>query len=183
MNLLGKILPHRLPSLARKGMLAELFKATADAFGCPLPVLDNSHYDEQLHAYALFTRNQAEKALQAKSDLAAVRKKLYENSFFLGKKIRKWFAVNTLEDVMEIGKLLYRTIGVEMKGKANGDMVMDQCYFSQLYSPAVCDLISSLDDGIFSGISGGRRVVFSQRLTEGCECCRAKLQVTKRKAG
>jgi len=56
-------------------------------------------------------------------------------------------------------------------------VTVKRCYFSQFYSGSVCDLISALDDGVFSGLSGGGRLVFSERLTEGNACCRAKLRL------
>jgi hypothetical protein len=183
MNILIKVLPHSLHAFVRKAMLAELFKATANAFACPPPEFEDSRYDERLQAYALFTRDQAEKALRARRDLPVVRKRLYENSYPLGLKVRKWFAVNSTKDVMEIGQILYGTIEVKMQGDALGNMVINHCYFSQFYSPAVCDLISSLDDGIFSGLSAGGRLVFSQRMTEGCECCKARLPLVERGTG
>jgi hypothetical protein len=156
-------------------MLAELFEATADAFECPAPALDHLSYDECLRTYALFTREQAEKALQAGRDLPAIKTKLYQNAYPLGRKLREWFSVDTMEEVMELGQILYRAIGVEMQGDAQGDVIVKRCFFSQFYSAPVCDLISALDDGIFSGLSGGGRLAFSERLTEGRECCRAKL--------
>jgi hypothetical protein len=134
-------------------------------------------HDECLRAYALFTREQAEKALQAGRDLPALKARLYQNAYPLGGKLRKWLGVDTMEEVMELGQILYRAIGVEIEGDAQGDVTVSRCYFSQFYSGPVCDLISALDDGVFSGLSGGGRLAFSERLTEGRERCRAKLQV------
>jgi hypothetical protein len=82
-----------------------------------------------------------------------------------------------VEEVMALGQILYRAIGVEIQGDSQGDLIVKRCYFSQFYSGPVCDLISALDDGVFSGLSGGGRLAFSERLTEGRECCRAKLQL------
>jgi len=177
MNILLKILPHNLPVFIREEILAELFEATADAFECPAPALDHLSYDECLRTYALFTREQAEKAIQAGRDVAAIKIKLYQNAYPLGRKLRKWFGVDTMEEVMELGQILYRAIGVEFQGDTQGDVIVKRCYFSQFYSGPVCDLISALDDGVFSGLSGGGRLTFSERLTEGRECCRAKLEL------
>jgi hypothetical protein len=175
MSVLLKILPHNLPDFIREEILSELFEATADAFECPAPALDHLSYDATLRAYALFTREQAEKALQAGRDLSAIKTQLYQHAYPLGGKLRKWFAVDTMEEVMELGQILYRAIGVEIQGDTQGDVTVKCCYFSRFYSGSVCDLISALDDGVFSGLSGGGRLAFSQRLTEGRECCRAKL--------
>ncbi len=176
MNILLKILPHNLPAFIREEILAELFEATADAFECPAPALDDLSYDEYLRAYALFSREQAEKALQAGRDVSAIKTQLYQNAYPLGGKLRKWFGVDTMEEVMELGQILYRAIGVEIQGDTRGDVTVKRCYFSQFYSGPVCDLISALDDGVFSGLSRGGRLAFSERLTEGRECCRAKLR-------
>jgi hypothetical protein len=183
MSLLFQILPHTLPVFVRKEILAALFEATADVFECPAPAYDHLSYDECLRTYALFTREQAEKALQAGRDVPAIKTQLYGNAYPLGGKLRKWFGVDTMEEVMELGQILYRAIGVEIvgntQGDTQGDVTVKRCYFSQFYSGPVCDLISALDDGVFSGLSGGGRLAFSQRLTEGRECCRARLQLRR----
>jgi hypothetical protein len=172
-----KILPHNLPAFIRKEILAELFQATADAFECQAQAHARLSYDECLRAYALFTREQAEKALQAGRDLPALKTRLYENAYPLGGKLRKWLGVDSVEEVMELGQILYRVIGVEIEGDAQGDVTVQRCYFSQFYSGRVCDLISALDDGVFSGLSGGGRLAFTERLTEGKAHCRAKLHL------
>ncbi len=177
MSILLKMLPHNLPGFIRGEILSELFEATADAFECPAPALDHLSYDEFLRTYALFTKEQAEKALQAGRDTSAIKTQLYQSAYPLGRKLRKWFGADTMEEVMELGQILYRAIGVEIQGDTRGDVTVSRCYFSQFYSGPVCDLISALDDGVFSGLSGGGRLVFSQRLTEGGECCRARITV------
>jgi hypothetical protein len=185
MNILLKILPSvvldaiTLPAFIRKEILAELFEATADAFECPVPAHDHLSYDECLQTYALFTREQAERVFQSGHDIPALKARLYQNAYPLGGKLRKWFAVDRVEEVMELGQILYQAIGVEIQGDAQGNVTVKRCYFSQFYSGPVCDLISALDDGVFAGLSGGGRLAFSQRLTEARECCRAKLQLRK----
>jgi hypothetical protein len=176
MSLLLKMLPHTLPVFVRQAILAELLEATADAFECSAPTLDRSSYDECLRIYALFTRELAEKALQSGYDVPAIKTQLYQNAYALGGKLRKWFGVDTTEEVMELGQILYRAIGVEIQGDVQGNVTVKRCYFGPFYSGPVCDLISALDDGVFSGLSGGSRLTFSERLTEGRECCRARLQ-------
>jgi hypothetical protein len=179
MSVLLKILPHNLPAFICEEILAELFEATADAFECPAPAHDHLSYDECLRTYALFTREQAEKALQAGRVIPAIKTQLYQNAYPLGWKLHKWFGVDTMPEVMELGQILYRAIGVEIQGDSQGNVTVKRCYFSQFYSGPVCDLISALDDGVFSGLSGGGRLTFSERLTEGRQCCRAKLELGK----
>jgi hypothetical protein len=181
MNILLQLLPQNLPVFIREEILGELFEATADAFECPAPALDHLSYDECLQTFALFTREQAEKALREGRDIPAIKTRLYQNAYPLGRKLRKWFGIDTIEEVMELGQILYRAIGVEFQGDTQGDVIVNRCYFSQFYSGPICDLISALDDGLFSGLSGGGRLTFTERLTEGRECCRARLEL--REAG
>jgi len=66
-------------------------------------------------------------------------------------------------------------LGIDFLGEPDGSMVMTRCFFSDYYSSPVCRLISSLDEGLLVGLAGGGRLSFSQRITEGHECCRAHL--------
>src|SRR5690242_5297113 len=102
MSILLKLLPQNLPVFIREEILTELFEATADAFECPAPALDHLSYDECLRTYALFTRAQAEQALRAGPDVAAIKARLYRNAYPLGGKLRKWFGVDTIEEVIEL---------------------------------------------------------------------------------
>ncbi len=176
MNLLSRVLPHNLPALVRGMLLAELVEATADAFECPAPKVDHLTYDERLRSYALFSREQAEKALNSGRNVLAIKTHLYQNAYPLGARLRKWLAVDTMSDVMELGQICYHAIGVEIQGDAQGHVTVNECYFSQFYSSPVCDVISALDDGVFSGLLGGGRLAFSERITEGRPYCRAVLQ-------
>jgi hypothetical protein len=182
MNLLVRILPHNLPAFIRAEIIADLLAATAEAFGRPAPACEHLSYDDCLRAYALFTCQQAGKALLEGRDPADIKARLYQNAYPLGAKLRKWFAVDEMEEVMELGQILYRAIGVDFQGDEQGNVSVRRCYFSQFYSGPVCDLISALDDGVFAGLSGGGRLAFSQRITEGKELCRAKLSLCKGEA-
>jgi hypothetical protein len=183
MNVLLRTLPRNLPAFVRKAILAELFEATAAAFRCPVPAQDHLSCNERLQTYALFTSEQATRVLQAGRDVPAIKDRLYENAYSLGERLRKWLGVHTMAEVTHLGQILYRAIGVDMEGDSQGYVTVTRCYFSRFYSGPVCDLISALDDGIFSGLSGGGRLVFSERLTEGGMCCRARLQLRQGEGG
>jgi hypothetical protein len=171
------------PAFIQRYILVQLFEATAGAFGCPVPEPGPLSCEEYLHSYALFTRQQAEKAIQSGQDITSLETRLYQNAYALGERLRKWFGLasqpagDLMRDVMQLGQVLYRAIGVEMVGDAHGSVTVYSCYFSQFYSAAVCDLISALDAGIFSGLTGGSRLAFSERLTQGSGCCKAKLML------
>jgi hypothetical protein len=175
MKVLLKILPKNLPEFIHKAILSELFTATADAFEVPAPIPGSYSFDERLQTYAVFTNDQAEKVFTSGQDVATIKARLYQNAFILGRRLRTWFSVDTIEEVMRLGQILYRVIGIEVYGDTQGEITVKRCQFSKYYSSQVCSLISALDDGIFSGLSGGRRLNFSERITEGKDCCRAKL--------
>jgi hypothetical protein len=179
MNILLGVLPTSLPEWIRRVILAELCEATADALGCAGPSLSRLPYGAGLQSYALFTMEQADRALRAGYDAAALKTQLYRNATPLGARLRRWLRIHTTAETMRLAQILYRAIGVDMEGDLQGNVTVKRCYFSQIYSGPVCDLISALDDGVFSGLSGGRRLAFSERLTEGRPCCRAILQPAK----
>ena len=84
MKTLLKILPQNLPEFVRKAILAELFKATADAFETSVPVMRHLSYDARLQAYAEFTKEQAEKTLASRADVDGVKERLYRNALYFG---------------------------------------------------------------------------------------------------
>lgn len=67
-------------------------------------------------------------------------------------------------------RALYEVIGVEFSS-AGGEFTVTKCHFAARYSPAVCGLVSSLDAGLFSGLSGGGELLFRGRITEGAAFC------------
>lgn len=180
MKPLFTLLPHNLPVFLRKRILLELFRASADAFKCPAPAVKHRSYENCLRTYAVFTSEQAERALRDGRDIDEVKTRLFQNAYPLGAKLRKWTGARTLGDVMELGQILYKAIGVKIEGNRQGHVTVKHCYYSHFYSAQGCALISALDDGLFSGLSGGSRLTFSERITEGREYCRAKLLMAEK---
>lgn len=175
--------------------LDELFRLTADAFQSEIPALSGLSFAERLSKYASFTKEQAEKVLMSEgpsdekmSRLKEVEEKLYQNSFLFGKRLRKYFHVRTQDQAIRVLGTVYKMIGIEFQcGKPldqqpsspdgiqhNGqcEFVIRECYFSSFYSAEVCRLISSLDEGLAAGLSGGGILSFTHRITEGCGCCK-----------
>ncbi len=175
MNPLIHFLPRELPAFGRKMILKRLFSATAAGFERPMPRLARLSLPGCLQAYARFTREQAARSLKDKGDAAGAKSRLYSQARQLGSAVRRWFHPASLMEVMLLGQVLYRAIGVDLKGDEAGRILVTRCTYSQYYSPAVCDLISALDDGVWAGLAGGGRLVFSQRITEGCPYCTARL--------
>ena len=91
--------------------------------------------------------------------------------------LRKTLRPATPDELRTAMRLLYRAIGINAKFDMEGNVTISACYFSSFYSGRICRLISALDAGVAAGLSGGGRLVFSQRMTEGHDCCLARLEL------
>ena len=174
MNNLVTILKFYSPEFIKKRVLNELFTITARAFECALPPLRGFSYAELLKQYALFTRAEAEKSIQHNHDLQAIRNRLFDQAYQMGHELRKKFNISTDEEVMELGQRLYEILGINFQGNKQGLVTISRCFFSEYYSSQVCQLISALDEGVLAGLSGGGQLNFSQRITDGNNCCLAQ---------
>ena len=139
-----------------------LHRMTAKAMGVPFqggkPVLQ---------AYAVFTREQsvcADKAAQ---------ERMYQSAYWKGSMIRRILWIRTDERAQRVLFWLYRNIGMELEGTCPGAVQVCRCYFSEFYTPEMCQVMSAMDRGIFAGLFGGGELTFESRITEGCPCCRA----------
>jgi hypothetical protein len=175
MGLLLTIFKRYVPMPVRKHELERLFKATVEAFECAAPTTRGLNYIKRLELYARFTREEAEKALRVGRE-AEVRSRLFENARRVGQYYQKAFRTTSIEEVMQAGGLIYRLLEIDFQGEAEGQIVIRRCFFSRYYSVRVCQLVSALDEGLLAGLSGGRRLRFSQRISEGHSTCQAYLQ-------
>ena len=162
-------------AFVRKGALWALLRATARAFGCSAPSLSGLSTDECLLRYAQFTQRRVAELLHEGDNMAAVQERLYRNAYGLGRACRWAAGIDTAEDAMALGKALYRLLDIEFQGDERGDVVIGRCYFSRFYSGQECQVMSAMDRGLLAGLSDGRQLVFSTRITEGQACCRAHL--------
>ena len=106
-------------------------------------------------------------------------RRIYRYAFALGVRIRKLTGFTEKTDLQSLVFFLYRNIGIAMSGSLPGEIAVIECFFSRRYTPRQCALMSRMDSGVVGGIFGERvkhgKLVFSQRLTEGCDVCRASL--------
>ena len=174
MNLLLPLLQIYTPMCVKKRALKELFNFTAAAFGCQVPPIEGLSPDECLYQYTMFTQGHVEAFIQGGHDLQALQERLYVNAYQLGQMHGQMLRVRTIEEVMAMGRILYRILGIEFQGNAQGAVVISHCYFSRFYSGQVCRIMSAMDQGLFAGLSGGGQLVFTSRITEGQPCCRAR---------
>jgi hypothetical protein len=175
MNLLLSIARIYLPAFIKKKKVKELFELTADAFQSDLPVLKNLSYHDCLKAFAHFSKTKAEEVIQRHNDTEtdAVKKRLYRNAYQMGEKLRQDFRIESWTEVIRLSKILYKILAIDFTADASGEVVIKRCFFSPYYTPDICGIISSLDEGMAAGLSAGGGLIFKERITEGKNCCRA----------
>ncbi len=163
-----------VPPPIRKKKMAMLFRATADAFRTDCPPTEAISYDECLRLYASYTREQAEHSIRDGTQ-AQTGARLFRNAYCIGRRLRQDFGVRPRE-VMQMGTVVYRMLGIDFRGDADGSIVIQRCFFSAYYSSQTCQLISALDEGLLVGLAGGGKLSFHARITDGDDCCRARLE-------
>ncbi len=160
------------PAFFRRRQLQVLMNLAAESFDRPKEKLKKGSAEKALRQYAGFTC-----LCMGSGD--ADEEKLYQYAYRLGDKIRQITGLTDDEELKRLVILLYRNIGIEMSIEGNigsehtGEVTVSDCYFSSVYSPEECRLMSFVDSGIVAGICGGGQLRFSRRITEGCESCRA----------
>ena len=177
MNRVLVFLETHVPACVRKRALRALFRATARAFKCPAPSLASLAADDCLLRYAQFTQGRVAELLLNGDDLPAVQEQLYRNAYELGRACRRVSRIDTVKGTMALARCLYRLLDIEFRGDEGGNVVVSRCYFSRFYSGQVCQVMSAMDRGLLAGLSDGRQLVFSARITEGQARCRAHLGV------
>ena len=180
MSLALRLLDGHIPAVARRAALRALFATTAAGFGCPVPPLDGLDADALLRRYAEFTRDQAEAALRDGRDLPALQDRLERGASALGARLRAGLRLRTTEDAMAAARVVYGLLDIDLRGTGGGEFTVRRCAFSEVYSAEVCRLVGALDSGLLAGLSGGDRLEFSQRITEGAPCCLAQLRPGRR---
>lgn len=178
LSFLVRLLALRLWLLlgGRGRAIEELFAATASSFGRPMPPRGIRFAKARLAEYGAFTRRWAEEALESGEDLSALDRRLFEAASSLGSRLRALVAARSLRESVAASRAVYRgCLGIDLKGDSSGRIVVSRCFFAAIYPCRVCILISALDRGLLAGLSGGRRLEFQKRLTEGANCCMALL--------
>ena len=167
-RILLKLLEKHTPSLFKSIQLQILLDATAEAFDRPGRRIWHLPADQALAAYADYTTS-------CSSTAGTDRRRVYQSALRLGRKIRRITGFRRQEDLERLVFYLYGNIGIKMKGHLPGEILIPSCYFSNIYSPAQCRVMSLMDWGVISGICGGGKLVFTERLTQGCGRCLACL--------
>lgn len=150
--------------------------ATASAFGrpgkkLPRPRIWHLPEEEALAAYAAYTTS----FMSGLPTSAADKKRIVRCAYRLGRRIRRITGFTRQEDLERLVFYLYSNIGIKMTGHLPGEIIIPACYFSNVYTPDQCMTMSLMDWGVISGICGGGKLLFTERLTQGCVRCRAVL--------
>ncbi len=167
-----------VPQFIQRRKLEALFSATAAAFEVATPSIEELSYFDGLKTYARFTRAQAERVIRDGEE-EKVQLRLFQNAYRIGQQFKVDFNINSSEEVMQMGFIVCKLLDIDFQGDPQGNIVIKRCLFSAYYSNKVCRLISSLDAGLLTGLSGGGKLSFRERITEGNECCRAYLQASE----
>ncbi len=175
MRLVLEVLDIYIPSALKKRVLRDIFFSTARAFGAETPELKGLSTECLLEAYARFTQRAGEEALTKDLEPETIRLRLFKNASDMGRSLRHRFRLRSPEEILRLSRIIYKILGISFEGYPDGDVIIRSCYFSQFYTGEVCRLISALDEGAAAGLSGGGRLEFSQRITDGHDCCRGRL--------
>ena len=154
------------PQVFRRRQLQILADLAAGSFGRSPIRISKGYPARGLREYAAYTVSCMETG-------PADPDRLFRDAADLGARIRRASGLTDPEDLQRLVFLLYRNIGIIMTGELPGQIDVPVCYFSRYYTPQQCALMSCVDSGIVSGIFGGGHLAFSQRITEGCDRCKA----------
>ena len=166
------------PEWLQKVEAEALMEVFARAFDVEAPELDSFAADEALAAFREFTAACID-AVSEDADVAArYRERLGEGAYDLGAKVRALLMVRRSQ-ALHVTRFFYRGIGIELTGELPGALRFGPCFFAERYTPANCWFMSAFDEGFMRGMMGDRKsacsLSFSCRLTEGADCCRARM--------
>ena len=168
------------PSALRPFVVRRLLRRSADAFGVRLPLSGRPRPgSELLRAYATFSAARAELLLAGYGDLDVVQQDLWRFADQMGRGLRRWLGIATLADAMVAAHAVYQALEIDLSGSPTGEVVVNRCSFAAVYGPEVCAVMSALDAGLFAGLTGGRTLTFTRRITEGAPACLASLRTTE----
>jgi len=163
MSIRSRLLALPMPGFLRKTCITRLVNLTAGAFGVTSP------RGCGLRRYAAFTAEQAMRATDREAD------KLFRDANKLGSRLRARLGIRRTDEALAVMRYMYRLIGIDFCG-TSGAFVIERCGFSSTYTPQICRLISSLDAGFLFGLTAGKKMSFTQRITEGAPFCKGVLE-------
>jgi hypothetical protein len=174
MNLRLIFLARFMPECIKTAKIKELFALTAQAFEVALPDLSGKKYGELLKEYACFAKKESDTILPDAQKTAAVRGRLYRSAVQTGLQLKEILKIKNYNEALAASRIFYRILGIDFRGDLSGNITIRKCFFSNYFSAKNCGLISALDEGVALGLGGGE-LTFTQRITDGKECCMARI--------
>lgn len=173
MNVGMKIAQSFVPTFLKKRELKKLFVLVSRVFKSDAPSIAGLSFEQSLKTFADYTERETVTAIERGDDMTLMKKKLFRGAYEFGECLGRILQVRNTGDVMKAGRLIYGTLGINFLGTPRGEVIINKCFFSGIYSARTCRIISSLDEGMMAGLSHGGTFMFSQRMTEGFDTCRA----------
>jgi hypothetical protein len=177
MGLKLRLLQIFVPASVKTATIKEFFEFTAYAFECAPPAYAGRSHIEMLHIFSDFFKDEAEKFIRKGDDLGEVKQRLFENARLLGQKLKDRYRVHTLKDAFRMARAIFRTLLIDFEGDPRGEIVVRRCFFSSQFSKEVCSIISSFDEGLLTGLTGGGVLTYIERITDCSACCRARFRL------
>lgn len=109
------------------------------------------------------------------------REKLFEVGRELGTEIRSKLGVTSNpQDLVKAAKVLYRVLGIDFDvnwvDHKNGQLLVQHCELAKVYSELTCLILSATDEGVINGLEPSARMLFKDKITEGCSRCIADIR-------
>ena len=193
MNPLMRLMYLYIPEKFKKEKINQLFDITSEVFNdypavrndidLKVPdrrILQKLSYEQILKEYAGYTGSAVRRLLESRCDVDKLKRSLFDKSYKLGQEIRNTYDIRNFADIRFIIRIIYKIVKIDCdldRGKDTGidELVVKNCFFADYYSADICNVMSSVDEGIVVGVSGYRKLQFKQRITEGNDFCRAAL--------
>jgi hypothetical protein len=170
-----RLVPDPLPGFVRRRVVRSLFRATVDAFGAAIPDLRGRTSAELLDAYVARSDELARAVFDDPRRRGAAESRLYANTEHLGTRLRRTLGIRSTADALDVARLLYAAIGIDLRGVEPARVVVSRCAFASRYSPDVCAVMAAADAGLFAGLTAGARLTFVDRISSGAPACVATL--------
>ena len=193
------LLERHIPEWVIRAQLQILLDTTARGFGVKSRRIAHLSAEEALRAYAEFTVQCVETCMgsrpgraaqverlssareqaadrtwsDAREEKRAAARRLYREAYRTGSRIRRITGLAESRDTARLVFYLYRNLQISMEGQIPGEIHVADCYFSRMYTPTQCAVMSLVDSGIIAGLCGGGKLKFTERITEGCGRCTA----------
>ncbi len=174
----------RTGALIRTLEVRLLMRTFSEAFCVEPPKLKGLSADQSLRMFLEFTAACMEIAQGDERLAHYLRTRLGAGARLLGKRVRTLCPLPTTKR-FALARWLYRGIGIELSGTPPESLRFGPCVFASRYTAGDCWFMSAFDEGFLRGLWSldEADLVFSCRLTQGANCCRAHFSAALGKGG